>query len=311
MGKGRRLIVLSRAILLACCACSFASAPSLDVTEDAGTAWTRPGGFLTLFRLDGVRSSRHAPADQDLPGANISGLTIEAGLAGHAEGKAHATPGRLQKSHAQGGDAPVRDLKFTHLTTNDGLSQDNIVATLQDHRGFMWFATGGGLNRYDGNTFVVYQNKPDDPNTLSANDTQSLIEDDRGDLWIATWGGGLDKFDPTTERFTHYRYNPDDPNSIGGDRVKTIARDSRGYLWVGTIDAGLSKFDPATGTFPEDPLIGFLYPNDATDVQHLLKVLIEARNQNVLEDVKTESTLIPPDGSIAVFYGTGHMSNTH
>jgi ligand-binding sensor domain-containing protein/signal transduction histidine kinase len=201
MGKRCRHVVLSGAILLACCACSFASE--------------------------------------------------------HTEGKAHATPRRLQKSHAQRGDAPVRDLKFIHLTTNDGLTQDNIVATLQDHRGFMWFATGGGLNRYDGNTFVVYQNSPDDPNTLSANSTQSLIEDDHGDLWIGTWGGGLDKFDPTTERFTHYRYSPDNPNGISGDRVKTLARDSRGYLWVGTIDAGLNKFDPATGTFTR-------YRNDST-----------------------------------------------
>ena len=177
MGKGPRHVDLSRAILLACCACAFASDPSLDVTQNARTAWTRRDG--------------HASADQDLPGANISDLTIEAGLAGLAEGKAHATPGRLRKNHAQGGgDTPVRDLKFTHLTTNDGLTQDNIVAILQDHRGFMWFATGGGLNRYDGNTFVVYQNNPDDPNTLSANDTQSLIEDDRGDLWIGNLGRG-------------------------------------------------------------------------------------------------------------------------
>src|SRR4029077_18182951 len=78
-----------------------------------------------------------------------------------------------------------------------------------------------------------------------------------GDLWIGTWGGGLDKFDPTTERFTHYRYSPENPNSISGDRVKTLARDSRGYLWVGTIDAGLNKFDPATGTFTR-------YRNDST-----------------------------------------------
>jgi ligand-binding sensor domain-containing protein/signal transduction histidine kinase len=189
-----------------------------------------------------------------------AGLTLALMLVpGHvfAQNTAGTVSGRLQKSHDQGGDAPARDLKFTHLTSNDGLTQDNIVATLQDHRGFMWFATGGGLNRYDGNTFVAYQNNPDDPNTLSANDTQSLIEDDRGDLWIGTWGGGLDKFDPTTERFTHYRYNPDDPNSLSGDRVKTLARDSRGYLWVGTIDAGLNKFDPATGTFTR-------YRNDST-----------------------------------------------
>lgn len=45
------------------------------------------------------------------------------------------------------------------------------------------------------------------------------------------------------------------------------------------------------------------------DMQHLLKVLIEARNQNVLEDLKTESALVPTNGSIAIFYGTGHMDD--
>ena len=62
-------------------------------------------------------------------------------------------------------------------------------------------------------------------------------------------GGGLNKFDPTTERFTRYRHDPDNPNSISGDAVKSIARDSRGYLWFGTEDSGLDKFDPATETF--------------------------------------------------------------
>ena len=45
------------------------------------------------------------------------------------------------------------------------------------------------------------------------------------------------------------------------------------------------------------------------DMQNLLKILIEARNQNVVEDLKTESATVPPAGSIAIFYGTGHMPN--
>ena len=61
------------------------------------------------------------------------------------------------------GYARVRDLKFTHLTTNDGLSQGYVTAILQDRRGFMWFATRDGLNRYDGNAFVVYKNNPERP----------------------------------------------------------------------------------------------------------------------------------------------------
>ena len=48
--------------------------------------------------------------------------------------------------------------------------------------------------------------------------------------------GGVDKFDPRTERFTRYRHDPSNANSISGDSVYSIARDSRGYLWFGTGD---------------------------------------------------------------------------
>ena len=191
-------MVLSLAIMLACCACSVAADPSIDVS--------------------------------------------------HREERTDSTPRHFQNTHAQGSHALGRDLKFTHLTTNDGLSDNRINSILQDRRGFMWFATEDGLNRYDGNTFVVYKNNPDDPNTLSTSLIQNLIEDGHGDLWIGTWGG-LDKLDPTTEHFTHYRYNADNPNSISGDAIKSIGQDSHGYLWIGTVEDGLNKFDPATEAF--------------------------------------------------------------
>ena len=117
-----------------------------------------------------------------------------------------------QPDPAQGGPVVLRDLKFTHLTTNDGLSQSYVVAILQDRRGFMWFATRDGLNRYDGNAFVVYKNNPNDSGSLSSNFLQDLMQDDHGYLWIAT-NTGVNKFDPETERCTRYLHDPDNPNS--------------------------------------------------------------------------------------------------
>ena len=78
------------------------------------------------------------------------------------------------------GHPRMRDLKFTHLTTNDGLSQSTVTEILQDRRGFMWFATRDGLNRYDGNNFVVYKHNPNDPWSLSSNFILDLMEDDQG-----------------------------------------------------------------------------------------------------------------------------------
>ena len=175
-------------------------------------------------------------------------LATKGGFRGDREERVDSTPRQFQNIQPQGGRARLRDPKFTHLTTNDGLSQGYVTAILQDRRGFMWFATRDGLNRYDGNTFVVYKNNPNDPGSLSSNFIQDLIEDDHSYLWTAT-NVGVNKFDPGTERFTRYLHDPNNPNSLGGVAVKSIAQDSRGYLWIGTEDSGLDKFDPATETF--------------------------------------------------------------
>ena len=150
--------------------------------------------------------------------------------------------------NAERGGGRGADLKFTHLTTNDGLSQGYVVDILQDRRGFMWFATRDGLNRYDGYTFVVYKHDPNDPGSLNSNFLQDLMEDDHGNLWVAT-NTGVNRFDPTTERCTRYLHDPNNPDTLGGASVKSIAQDSRGYLWFGTEDSGLDKLDPRTGTF--------------------------------------------------------------
>jgi ligand-binding sensor domain-containing protein len=157
-------------------------------------------------------------------------------------------PGPSTDAAGQKGDRTT-DLRFAHLTTNDGLSQSTVTEILQDRRGFMWFGTRDGLNRYDGNAFVVYKHNPTDPQSLSSNFILDLMEDDQGYLWIATNYGGLNRFDPATERFIHYRHDPNNSNSISGDSVESIARDSRGYLWIGTNSNGLDKFDPSTVTF--------------------------------------------------------------
>lgn len=129
------------------------------------------------------------------------------------------------------GEARVSELKFAHLTTNDGLSQGHVVAILQDRRGFMWIAPRDGLNRYDGNAFVVFKSSPDDPGSLNSNFIQDLFLDSRGYLWVAT-NTGENKFDPAIERCIRYIHEPRNSNSVGGASVKSVAEDSRGLSVV-------------------------------------------------------------------------------
>jgi len=144
--------------------------------------------------------------------------------------------------------AQKSNMAFWHLTTADGLSQSYIYTILQDRQGFMWFATRDGLNRYDGNTIVVYKHNPDNPESLGDNFIFDLIEDHQGYLWIASNSGGVNKFDPTTGHFSRYLHDPNNPNSISSNYVESLAQDSHGFLWFGTTN-GLNKFDPATQTF--------------------------------------------------------------
>ena len=137
-------------------------------------------------------------------------------------------------------------LNVTVLTVEDGLPDATIHAILQDRVGFLWVGTRNGLARYDGYGFRVFRPNRDNPNSLSHNAIQSLAEDFDGNLWIGTERGGLNKFDPLTETFTHYRHNPDDSNSLTGNRIRKLRVDASGFIWAGT-DEGLNRIDPRSG----------------------------------------------------------------
>jgi signal transduction histidine kinase/ligand-binding sensor domain-containing protein/DNA-binding response OmpR family regulator len=123
---------------------------------------------------------------------------------------------------------------FRHLTIADGLSQNSVSSIMQDTRGFMWFGTKDGLNRYDGYNFLTFRHDPFDPATISDSDVTALFEDRDGRLWVGTRTGGLNRFDRDRERFV--RYGPG-----FGAPVSAIAQDAAGDLWVGTDGAGLLR----------------------------------------------------------------------
>ncbi len=157
------------------------------------------------------------------------------------------------------GSQPDKNVRFQRISLGDGLSQAAINTIMQDRRGFMWFGTQEGLNRYDGTNFIVFQHDPADPTSLSHDSVRAILEDPDGALWVGTDNGGLTRFDENTQTFTHFRYDPEDPNSLGSDRVRAIHQDADGLLWIGTDGGGLSRFDPVTQSFtrylpdPENP----------------------------------------------------------
>src|SRR5215469_4085024 len=225
-----------------CCRGSMKSAHQNGASRNPGVACRRslPGFLLVLSILLG-----------DVCGAQrvtqkASALNVSASVK-----KVHVNP-RIVRINVRDGD----DIRFNQLSTGEGLSQTRVSQIVQDSRGFMWFGTQYGLNRYDGYEFKVFTPNPSQENSLSGAYIYALFNDRSGMLWIGC-GQYLDRFDPTTESFTHYRLDPAVNTPV---TVVQITQDQAGTLWLAT-DNGLYGLDSGTARVthhylhdPQNPL---------------------------------------------------------
>ena len=147
-----------------------------------------------------------------------------------------------------------QNLVFRHLTVENGLSQNAVMAIAQDKRGFIWIGTRYGLNRFDGINFKVYKNNPANNKTISDNLINSLMIDDEGILWVATYNG-LNKYNAEKDEFEQIMANPSDKNSLTSNLINFVYQDSKKNIWVGTknglnllIDKKLNKFQSTFGS---------------------------------------------------------------
>ncbi|MFC2083913.1 two-component regulator propeller domain-containing protein [Bacteroidota bacterium] len=155
--------------------------------------------------------------------------------------------------------------KFKHLTVEDGLSQTTIYCILQDSKGFMWFGTTDGLNKYNGYNFYVYNYNPLDSTTISGNSITELYEDSQGDIWIGTNEGILNRYNRKTETFDHYFFNLTNSSNpdlqeryyeypiafsrYNNHTITSIVEDDENHLWIGTWGDGLIYYNKKEASF--------------------------------------------------------------
>ncbi len=141
-------------------------------------------------------------------------------------------------------------IRFKHLSGVDGLSQEVVSCIIQDKKGFMWFATQDGLNRYDGLKFKIYKNDPKDESAISDKRILCIYEDHEGILWIGTKDGGLNRFYREKDSFKNFKDYPKAALILGDYDVQTICEGPNGVLWIGTYGGGLLRLDKK-GSTPE------------------------------------------------------------
>jgi len=130
--------------------------------------------------------------------------------------------------------------RFLHLTINDGLSQSAVQAIFQDKKGFMWFGTTDGLNRYDGYGFKVYYSDITDTMTLNSSWINCIEEDENSSLWIGTTIG-LNLYNENGDNFLRKPIQGIEGELLSKAAINDIVADTLSTLWVATTNYGLFR----------------------------------------------------------------------
>ncbi len=178
----------------------------------------------------------------------LAGLTLPAAAAQaqatRASASAAAPSERWQPWAADG---------FKHLGPGDGLPNDVSIALAEDHQGFLWVGTMGGVARWDGYQFNSHVYRPGGTGLLTDNVVQTLFRDAGGRLWVGTNAAGLVGLPDTRHTDAQPMRIGVGPQGLAHASVRALADDGRGGLWVAT-DGGLDHLHIASGRVQRVPM---------------------------------------------------------
>jgi len=153
---------------------------------------------------------------------------------------------KLSTSHVNATfvEANGHSLKFSKLSTLNGLSNSNVFGITQDNQGFIWFATEDGLNRFDGENFVTYRHNVNNAFSIADNTIRKIFIDTERTLWVGTQNG-LSRYNPEQDNFDNFFNIDNDENSLRDNVIWDIyqnktesvaANKVKPLLWISTTN---------------------------------------------------------------------------
>jgi signal transduction histidine kinase/DNA-binding response OmpR family regulator/ligand-binding sensor domain-containing protein len=130
------------------------------------------------------------------------------------------------------------------LDVKKGLLSNFVTKTISDDKQFKYFATEGGISRYDGYQFKHYRPEPGSSGLANEN-IETIFYSKAGFIWIGTKTGGLSRLNVKTQALENW-------NEVFSSfsnkplRIVSLTEDIKGNIWVGTFSGGCFKVDPAT-----------------------------------------------------------------
>lgn len=118
---------------------------------------------------------------------------------------------------------------YSSYTVDNGLAQNSVWDAFQDYRGYMWFGTADGINRFDGYEMKHYEFRMDDSTSLNGSSAFKFYEDSKKNLWVSH-DKGVSVYNRTKDCFVNLSQTKG--QNSNGDRYSTIlGEDKRGHVW--------------------------------------------------------------------------------
>ena len=137
------------------------------------------------------------------------------------------------------------EVRFNNLTLKDGLSQSTVNRIIQDNKGYMWFGTSDGLNKYNGHEFVVFREIGNDQKSINSSFISALIEYDKDNILVGT-SKGVSKINVVTNEVTRMFEEEKGEKKLSNNNVWDIIKHTNGTIWIATRK-GLNIYDPKSG----------------------------------------------------------------
>ena len=131
-----------------------------------------------------------------------------------------------------------------HYSIKDGMSQNTVMAIMQDKQGFMWFGTWDGLNRFDGYVFETFKAMNNGVEAHVNNRVDLIYEDEAEQIWWATYDGHYYRLDAARKVTTEQPYDslPEGMLEKMSDAEKNTMVDRQGVIWQTDDTNGILRY---------------------------------------------------------------------
>lgn len=155
----------------------------------------------------------------------------------------------------------------------NGLAQRTVTDIVQDPKGFIWFSTWNGLNKFDGYTFKNYKAYPGDGCTLTSNRLSGIVQNRHCDIWCLNYDGRAYLFDSRQEEFIDILLPIEEKNRETYTVQKVYAL-AKGISWIvcahgafrideqafknGRQEGSITFYSPEAGNLPGRKILNII-----------------------------------------------------